>query len=238
MLPNALERQGESWKFSLRIRLLHAEIRRRIRASGEWDEAIYGAPISAANMALASANFSASSIRDADRLGANLTADAHAGIMQIWRYASWLMGTPAALLFDGDEAATIEFVRVAHLCEPPPNEDSVKTSNAVIYLLPEVARLTDRSAKRSMVQHAYRVSRALLGDDLADQLRFPPQRTAGFLTWLRWKHKLYGNVRRLAPDTATEWMVDPFALLLDAAMVDKLRAGPSETARASFAKRG
>ncbi len=241
MLPNALEHQGESWEFSLRIRLMHAEIRRRIRTSGQWDEAIYGSPISAANMALASADFSASSIRDADRLGANLTTDARAGIMQIWRYASWLIGTPEALLFDGDEAATVEFLGIAHLCEPPLNDDSVKTSNAVIYLLPEVARLTDRSAKRSMVRHAYRVSRALLGDELADQLRFPPQRTSGFLMWLRWKRRLYGNVCRLVPHIARKWNINPFALLLDAAMVDNLRyqlPDPSETVCASLVKRG
>ena len=241
MLPNGLERHGESWKFSLRIRLMHAEIRRRLRTSGQWDEAIYGAPVSAANMALASANFSASSIRDVDCLGANLNADARAGIMQIWRYASWLIGTPEALLFDGDEAETTEFARIAHLCEPPPNEESVQTSNAVIYLLPEVAKLTDRSAKRSMVRHAYRVSRVLLGDELADQLRFPPQRTSGILTWLRCKHRLYGNFRRLAPDVARKWKVDPFALLLDATMIDNLRYQlpcQLETARVSLSKRG
>ncbi|MDE0144818.1 MAG: oxygenase MpaB family protein [Nitrospira sp.] len=240
MFPNALERPGESWKFSLRIRLLHAEIRQRLRTSGQWDEAIYGAPVSAANMALASANFSASSIQDVDRLGANLNADARASIMQIWRYASWLIGTPEALLFDGDEAETTEFVRIAHLCEPPPNEEWVKTSNAVIYLLPEVARLTDRSAKRSMVQHAYRVSRALIGDKVADQLRFPRQRTSGLLMWLRCKARLYRTFRRLAPHMARKLRVDPFVLLLDTAMIDN----PSyqlpdqlETVRASLAKR-
>lgn len=202
MLPNALDRQGESWKFTVRLRLMHAEIRRRLRTSGQWDEAVYGTPISAANMALASANFSASLIRDAERLGANLTADARTGIMQIWRYASWLIGTPEALLFDGDEAETAKLIRIGHLCEPPPNEESVMTSNAVIYLLPEVAKLTDRDAKRSMVEHGYRVSRALLGDELADQLKFPRQRTGEGLQ---------------------QWRADQFALLLDAAMIDNVR---------------
>ncbi|MCY4132421.1 MAG: oxygenase MpaB family protein [Nitrospira sp.] len=223
MLPNALDRQGESWKFTVRLRLMHAEIRRRLRTSGQWDEAVYGAPISAANMALASANFSASLIRDAERLGANLTADARAGIMQIWRYASWLIGTPETLLFDGDEAETTEFARIAHLCEPPPNQESVMTSNAVVYLLPEVAKLTDRAAKRSMVEHVYRVSRALLDDELADQLKFPRQRTAGLLPWLRCKRRLSGAFGGLAPRMVGKWRADPFALLLDATMIDNLR---------------
>ena len=184
-------------------RLMHAEIRRRLRTSGQWDEAMYGVPVSAANMALASANFSASSIRDMDRLGAHLDADARAGIMQIWRCASWLMGTPEALLFDGDEAETAEFLRIAHLCEPPAGQEAVQTSNALIYLLPEGARLTDRSARRSMVEHAYGVSRALIGDELADRLRFPAPATDG---------------------GALQYNVEPFRLLLDSAMLEDLRS--------------
>ncbi len=218
MIPNALKREGESWKLTVRIRLMHAEIRRRLRTSGQWDEAAYGAPISAANMALASANFSASSIQDADRLGANLTADARAGIMQIWRYASWLIGTPEALLFDGDEAATVEFLRIAHLCEPPPNEESVMTSNTVVWLLPEVARLTDPDDKRSMIEHGYRVARTLLGDDLADRLKFPRHRTGEGLQ---------------------QWRADVFALLLDPTVLDNLRCRSTdqlEAARASLSK--
>ena len=219
MFPNALEPRGESWKFSIRIRLTHAEIRRRIRSSGGWDEAVYGAPVSAANMALASANFSASSIRDAERLGATLNADARAGIMRIWRCASWLMGTPESLLFDGDEAETSAFLRIAHLCEPPVDEESVQTSNAVIYLLPEVAGLTDRTAKRSTVENAYAVSRAILGDALADRLKFPPPPASP----------------RTSPGLPT-WNVEPFAPLLDAAIVDDLRSrlpDRVETARPS-----
>ena len=59
MLPDALKRQGDGWKLSVRIRLVHARVRRLIRTSGDWDEAVYGAPLSAAHLALASANFSA-----------------------------------------------------------------------------------------------------------------------------------------------------------------------------------
>ena len=60
----------------------------------------------------------------AERLGAHLDAEARASFMQIWRYASWLIGTPESLLFDGDEMETFEFHRIATICEPPPNEES------------------------------------------------------------------------------------------------------------------
>ena len=223
MLPNSLERAGEGWKLSVRIRLMHSQIRRQLRTSGQWDDAVHGVPISAANLALASANFSASMIRDAERLGADLNDEARAGLMQIWRYASWLIGTPEALLFDGDEAQTVELSRIAHLCEPPPDKVSALIANAVVWALPEVTRLTDPGAKRSMVEHGYRVSRALLGDDVADRLGFPRQWTAGLLPWLRCKRRLCRAVGELAPGMVRKWRADPFVLLLDAAMIDNLR---------------
>ena len=50
MLPGALERHGEGWKLSVRIRLVHAQVRRFIRVSGNWDEAEFGVPLSAAHI--------------------------------------------------------------------------------------------------------------------------------------------------------------------------------------------
>ena len=152
--------------------------------SDEWDEAVHGVPLSAAHLALASANFSAMMLRQAARLGAHLDDEARASFMQIWRYASWLIGTPEALLFEGDEAKTAEFSRIAGLCEPPTNDESVVIANTLVNALPLIAGLTNPAAQRSMVTHTYRVSRALLGDEFADRLQFPRQRTARLLTWL------------------------------------------------------
>ena len=84
-----------------RIRLVHAQVRRLLRRYGEWDAAVFGTPLSAAHMGLSSANFSASMLREAQRLGAKLDQEARVAFMQIWRYASWLVGTPDELLFKG-----------------------------------------------------------------------------------------------------------------------------------------
>lgn len=222
MLPGALDRQGEGWKLSVRIRLVHAQLRRLIRASDEWDEAVYGAPLSAAHLALASANFSAMMLRHAARLGAHLDDEARASFMHIWRYASWLIGTPDALLFDGDEAKTAEFYRIARLCEPPTNDESVVIANTLVNALPLIPGLTNLAAQRSMLTHTYRVSRALLGNELADQFKFPRLRTAGLLTWLKWKRGARRIAHRLAPRVARKWRGKNFVFLLDASMLDDL----------------
>ena len=222
MLPGALDREGEGWKLSVRIRLVHAQIRRLLRASDEWNEAVYGAPLSVAHVALASANFSAMMLRYAARLGAHLDDEARASFMQIWRRASWLIGTPDALLFDGDEAKTAEFSRIARLCEPPPNDESVVIANTLVNALPLIPGLTNLAAQRSMLTHTYRVSRALLGDELADQFKFPRLWTAGLLTWLQWKRGARRVAHRLAPRGARKWRGKNFVFLLDASMLDDL----------------
>ena len=222
MLPGALGRQGEGWKLSVRIRLVHAQVRRLLRASDEWDEAVYGAPVSAAHLALASANFSATMLRQADRLGAHLDAEERASFMQIWRYASWLIGSPEALLFEGDEARTAELHRVASVCEPPPDDESAVIANALVNAVPLIAGIDDADKRRSMALHVYRVSRALLGHDLADRFRFPRQGTAGLLTWLQWKRRLYRGIQRMAPRMAGKWQGKNFVFLLDASMIDDL----------------
>ena len=234
MLPGALERQGDGWKLSVRIRLVHARVRRLVRVSGDWDESVYGAPLSGAHMALASANFSATMLRQATRLGARLGAEARASFMQIWRYASWLLGTPDALLLEGDEAETHELYRIARVCEPPPNDEAAAIANALVTALPQVAGISEPAAQQAMVAHTYRVSRALLGHELADQLQFPRQQTAGLLAWMRWKRRFLIVFSRLAPHIAEKWRGGNFVFLLDASMIgdfsyqlpDHLEMGP------------
>ena len=222
MLPGALERHGEGWKLSVRIRLVHAQVRRLLRATGNWDEAEFGVPLSAAHMALSSANFSATMLWQAERLGARPGAESRASFMRIWRYASWLIGSPEPLLFEGDESRTAELHRIATACEPPPGDESAVIANALVNAVPQVAGVVDPVEQRKMALHVFRVSRALLGNEVADRLRFPRQQTAGLLAWLRWKRGILGVAHRLAPRMAGHWRGNNFAFLLDASMIPDL----------------
>ena len=43
--PGGLDRQGDGWKLSVRIRMVHARIRRLLNDSEEWDAKAWGTPI-------------------------------------------------------------------------------------------------------------------------------------------------------------------------------------------------
>ncbi len=222
MLPGALDRHGEGWKLSVRIRLVHAQVRRLIRRSGVWDEAKFGVPLSSAHMGVASANFSATMLKQATRLGAVMDRPTRDSFMQVWRYASWLIGTPESLLFEGDEERTNEFSRIAAACEPPPGEESVVVASALFDGLPKIAGKRDPDEAKAMQVQAQRVTRALIGEELADQLQLPRLRVWGLLAMMRSTRRVVRVQHQLAPSVATAWRGSAFSFLLDAALLDDL----------------
>ena len=58
-MPGGMDRAGDGWKLSVRIRLIHAMVRRLLNQSEDWDSAAWGAPISAAHVGFAITAFSA-----------------------------------------------------------------------------------------------------------------------------------------------------------------------------------
>ena len=214
MLPGGLERDGDGWKRTVRIRLVHAQTRRLLRLSGKWDEAEFGAPLSATHLALSSAAFSAILMNSAMRLGAVMTAEERVGYMHVWRYTGWLLGVPRDLLFR-NEAEALELFRVGAGCEPPPDYEAISMAHTIINVAPRVAGIRDPTAQRNMAAYVYRVSRALIGNELADRLRFPKQRTLGLLPFLRWQRRLERLLDRMAPGGAHKRRSAKFIALLE-----------------------
>ena len=98
-LPGGLERYADGWKLSVRIRLVHAQIRRLLVRSHDWDADAWGMPLSAAHVGLAAADFSARMLMHSERMGAAFSKEEREGFMQVWRYSAHLMGVPETILF-------------------------------------------------------------------------------------------------------------------------------------------
>jgi len=214
MIPGGLERHGEGWKLSVRIRLIHAQVRYHLRRSDEWDEAEVGTPIHIGHVALAAANFSARVIEAAKRLGAEPTAEESEAFVQIWRYSGHLMGVPETILFRS-EAEALELCRVAVACEPRPTIEGIVMANALVNSAPVVIGIRKPTKRQHLANYVYRVSRALIGDELADKLNYPPQSTRGLLFYLRNKRRLAKRLRRLVPRWEAKAKVDRFTALVD-----------------------
>ena len=191
-MPDGLTRDGDGWKLSVRIRLVHAQLRWLLGNSDDWDQEAWGLPISSAHLGYAITSFSARLLDHMKRLGAEYTDEERDSFMSIWRYTGHVMGIPASILFqDEDDARHLR--RIGSMCEPPPCPESAVMANALVNSAPLVIDITDPLERRKMASYVFKVSRALIGNRLADQLMYPPDPSTGTLFIFR----MQGRYRRL-----------------------------------------
>ena len=218
-LPGGLHREGDGWKLSVRIRIIHAQIRRLLNDSDEWDAEAWGTPISAAHLGYAIAAFSARLLANMKTLGASYSREEHDSFMAIWRYTGYLMGIPDTILFrDAEEALTLHAIGTA--CEPEPSLDSIVMANALVNSAPLLAGVLKAGERQELAMRIYRISRGLLGDEVADALRYPQLRTFGTIALFRLQVKFDRLLARLLPQTRARRRFTRFGYLLDASTFD------------------
>ena len=115
-------------------------------------------------------------------------------MLAVWRYAGYLMGIPETILYrNGAEAE--KTYKVGYLCEPKADADSVAVANLLIQSIPKVANVRDEAEQKQLVKLAYRLSRALIGKEIADGFEFPPDPKWATLFKYRMKQRVLRLVR-------------------------------------------
>ncbi|MCY4365430.1 MAG: oxygenase MpaB family protein [Chloroflexi bacterium] len=188
--PGGLMPYGDGWRLSIRIRFVHAQVRRLLALTEEWDHDAWGVPISAAHLGYAASCFAARTVEHSEALGAQYTPEERAGFHAVWRYSAYLMGIPESILF-ADEDEAVRIYQIGSLCEPPPSQESIIMTNALINSAPLVAGIEDREQRDKLVNNViYPVSRALIGNALAEDLKFPSSRLPFALAMYRLDQRL------------------------------------------------
>ena len=219
-LPNGMYRYGDGWKLSVRIRIVHAQIRRLLSNSEEWDSQAWGLPISAAHLGYAVSAFSARLLKHMKTLGAKYNDEEYASFMAVWRYSGYLMGIPETILFhDADDA--LELYDIGHICEPDSPTESVVMANALVNSAPLIAGITDPVDRRKLAMYVYRISCGLIGKQTADSLQYPPLSSFGAIWWFKMQQR-YGNILgKLSPGRHKDSNHTRFTSLLDTSLFDE-----------------
>lgn len=213
--PHGMQRDNDGWKLSVRIRFVHARIRCLLAHSGQWNHEAWGVPLSAANLGFAISVFSKRLLDHAVLVGAEFTEEEKISVIDVWRYAGYLMGIPETILYRNRQEAE-EIYQIAHLCEPPLDADSIKMANALIQSIPSVAGIEEPSEQKKTITLAYRISRALIGNQLADQFEYPNSSTVGTLLVFRLKQHIQRWMK------GSQWVrSDNFTQLLGISMYDR-----------------
>ncbi|GAA1034485.1 MULTISPECIES: oxygenase MpaB family protein [Amycolatopsis] len=173
--PGALEKHGTGYQAALRIRLVHAHVRRAMNNRPDWDYDRWDRPVNQVQTAGTLLLFSLVYVFGTQLLGLRYTAREKADILHLWRYVGWLMGVTDELLpADEDDAWRLLWMLAA--TEFIPDDDSKRLARALVDTHAAIGEGRGAAGKvlaQVNVGVHSAISRLVLGRDNADFLGLP-----------------------------------------------------------------
>lgn len=166
--PGGLRRFAEGFKITVKVRLMHAQVRRLLWRSAQWDATRWGVPINQCYLAGTNLAFSFGLLDGLRRFGFRLSHDEREALLQLWRYSGYLSGIEEELLC----ATEAEAARLSDLIvttEGAPDADS----HALVQALMAIPVFPKLDYQRWQTDVYYGISRALIGGQSADALGYP-----------------------------------------------------------------
>lgn len=172
---DAMRPGGEGWRITLKVRLMHARVRRMIEQSSAWRAAEWGTPINQHDMVATSLLFSSVTLEGLRALGAHVSRAEADDFMHLWRWVSHTMGVDPRLM-PATEAEARELSELIAATQAPPDDDSRELTAALLEHGLAHASLEERKRAAQTMGLARAICRHLLGNELADQLAVPRTR--------------------------------------------------------------
>jgi len=185
---STLRPNGKGWEAALRVRALHAKVRRHILTK-EWDDAL-GIPINQEDMAATLLGFCVNSLLGIEFIASMPLSDQDQyDFIMLWRYIGWLLGIQTRISDDvadkcidpcgpnvrnGDDAITHSYSLlesiILHILHP--NDTSVEVAHHLLHI-GRYDIQSNKTMSRSYLSRTFRelVCRRFLGDPLADSLK-------------------------------------------------------------------
>jgi ER-bound oxygenase mpaB/B'/Rubber oxygenase, catalytic domain len=216
--PGGLRRFADGFKVTVKVRLMHSQVRRLLWQSGKWKPE-WGEPINQIYMAGTNVALSVILIDGLRRFGFRVSRDEAEAILHLWRYSGYLSGVDPQLLCS-TEAEGWQLVNLIRDSEGPPDADFRSLLEAVMSAsyLPQVDKLAWRTSA------GYGLSRSLIGDELADALGFP--RSWGWQWALRTGYPVvaFGDLLQRAIPGGRAWATG-FGMRTWDKIIDQILAG-------------
>jgi hypothetical protein len=175
--PGGMRRGGDGFAYTVRVRVIHAQVRRALVGLGVWDGDDWGLPIPQPYMAFTLAEFGHIAIDAMYKVGVRFSDRELADIYHLWRYVGHVVGMDERLN-PTSEADQIRIEELYRLTSPGPSEDDREFVVALTddYLIPELSNVLPGSER---IRHAmasrlmYALQRVFIGDAAADDLHIP-----------------------------------------------------------------
>jgi hypothetical protein len=169
--PDGLSRFSDGFGMTVRVRLIHAQVRRLLLDSGQWRSEAWGAPINQCHLAGTNLMFSVGVLDGLTRLGYRFERVEREALIHLWRYAGYLLGVEHELL-TADEFEGHRLLDLMFAFEPQPDDDSRALVDALMQTSFQYVR-NFKAGRLCSVNLCYGISRSLIGDEQAAALGFP-----------------------------------------------------------------
>lgn len=191
--PGGMRPFADGWQITVKVRLIHAQVRRMILKSGRWNEAAWGAPVNQHDMAGTTLLFSIAIMDGLRKLGVRIESEEGERYIHLWRWIGNVIGVDHDLLPVSEQDA----MRLADLIAAtmgPPDQDSRDLTKALFDAAYDGA-VTPKQRRDSARKHLFGTTlcRELIGKELADGLDVP-RNTARFA--MPMVRRLVGGVER------------------------------------------
>jgi len=184
------------WQLVLRVRLMHAEVRRLVLASGRWSYDAYAEPINQHDMLATILLFSSVFIDGVRMFGIHVASDEADDYQHLFRWVGELIGVAPELL-PATYAEAARLAHFVHLTQGPPDADSRELVNALLEgPLRQAKTARERRSAERQVAVARGLCRSLVGDALADALELPRDHHRHWALGLRTLLRLLEVTRR------------------------------------------
>jgi hypothetical protein len=168
-----LRPHADGYSLTLKVRLIHAGVRRMILRSGRWNAEAWGAPVNQHDQMGTSLLFSAVLLEGLEQLGVRIPREDADAYMHLWRYSGYLMGIDPELL-PSTQAEGDRLTQLLEATHGEPDEDSRRLTRALLDApLREAKTRGQRKSARRLAQFSAGMCRELVGDDVADKLAVP-----------------------------------------------------------------
>ncbi|HLY59577.1 MAG TPA: oxygenase MpaB family protein [Terriglobia bacterium] len=181
--PGGLSRFSEGFAMTVRVRLIHAQVRKLLLESGQWQSETWGAPINQCHMAGTNLMFSIGVLNALSRMGYRFKTIEREALIHLWRYAGYLVGVENELLVAGEWEGH-RLLDMIFAFEPTPDDDSRALVNALMQTAFEYLQ-GFKVGRLCSLNSCYGVSRALIGNERADLLGYPQTQWRWLVTIIR-----------------------------------------------------
>ncbi|MBK7396780.1 MAG: DUF2236 domain-containing protein [Myxococcales bacterium] len=168
--PGGMRRFGDGFVITVKVRVMHAQVRRMCLASGRWDAAAWGAPVNQHDMAATTLLFSLALLEGLRTFGLAFGDDEAERYMHLFRYVGHVIGVDARLLPTG-QLDGMNLAELIYTTQGAPDDDARALVKALMHS--GIAQTKDKARDARTTAVGYGICRGLVGDELADQLGVP-----------------------------------------------------------------